>query len=64
MPFIQVTLGKASTEQKKKIIETFTKEAAEIMGFKESDFLVLVSENPAENWGIGGKTLADIKAGK
>ena len=60
MPMIQIDLGSATKEKKKELIETFTKEASRILGFKESDFVMVVRESPLDNWGVGGKQLSEV----
>lgn len=60
MPYIQIETATATKEQKEKLISEVTRVASEILGVDEKSFYVLVKENEADNWGIGGKTLTRI----
>lgn len=64
MPFIEMKTAKATTEQKEKLVEGFTRVASEALGMPASAFYVLIQENEPENWGIGGKTLPKFMADK
>lgn len=57
MPFIQIEAGKMNTEQKEKLMAGFTKVASETLGIDAAHFYVLVKENDADNWGVGGEML-------
>ncbi|WP_297131906.1 4-oxalocrotonate tautomerase DmpI [Terrisporobacter sp.] len=59
MPQIQVEMGPATKEQKKRLIKELTKSASEILGVNESSFYVLIKENSLDNWGVGGKMLSE-----
>lgn len=61
MPYIQMDIASATKEQKKQLIESFTRSASEILGFDESLFYVNIKENNPDNWGIGGVVLSDWK---
>lgn len=64
MPFIQVEAASVTKEQKERLIADITKVASQTLGIDEKVFYVLVKENPADNWGIGGQTLTHILGGK
>lgn len=64
MPYIAMTTAATSAENKKRLIESFTKSASGILGIPEEGFYVTITELPAENWGVGGKTLAELHAKK
>ena len=64
MPFIEMKTAKATTEQKEKLVEGFTKVASETLGMPASAFFVLIEENEPKNWGVGGKTLPQLAAEK
>ncbi len=66
MPVITLELGtgQASEAQKKELIGRLTSEAAGITGIPDAKFTVFIDEYPAENIGVGGKTLKDIKAAR
>ncbi len=60
MPFIQLEGATMRAEQKKRLIESFTKSASEILNMDPSAFYVLIKENPLDNWGVGGKVLSEM----
>ena len=60
MPTITISLNKTSTEKKKQLIETLSKEAAKITEIPVNHFVVYVQEYPNENIGVGGKSLKEI----
>ena len=64
MPFIEMKTAKATTEQKEKLLEGFTRVASETLGMPASAFYVLIEENEPENWGVGGKLLPKFMAKK
>ena len=61
MPNITVQMGPAAEEAKKELIERLTKVSAEITKIPEEKFIVFIDEFPAENIGVGGKTLKEIR---
>lgn len=61
MPVITVEGALMNIEQKRKLAEVLTREAAEIMKAQEGAFIVLLKENSTENIGVGGMLLADKK---
>lgn len=62
MPVISIALQPISTEEKKTLISALTQSAAQATRIPEDKFIVLVNELPADAIGIGGRTLAQIKA--
>ncbi|WP_018248033.1 4-oxalocrotonate tautomerase DmpI [Orenia marismortui] len=62
MPIITMEGPKLTKEQKAKLISEFTKTASEITAIPESSFSILIKENSAENVGVGGKMLSEIKS--
>jgi 4-oxalocrotonate tautomerase len=64
MPVINVTMGTATEEQKKMLVEGLTKEAMNITKLGAEHFTVLINELSPENIGCGGKTLKELRAGK
>lgn len=60
MPFISIEAGKMTKEQKKELIEKFTKTASEVLNISESAFMVMIKENDFDNIGTGGKVLSDL----
>lgn len=70
MPYISIESGKLTAEQKKQLIERLTATASEILcrakrfaysHIPEQFFTVTIKELPDENFGIGGKSIDEIK---
>ncbi|MDE5744690.1 MAG: 4-oxalocrotonate tautomerase family protein [Paramuribaculum sp.] len=61
MPYISIESGKLSAEQKKQLIERLTAAASEITNIPVQFFTVTIKELPDENFGIGGKSIDEIK---
>lgn len=61
MPYISVESGALTPEQKKELIERLTVTASEITHIPEQFFTVTIKEVPDENFGIGGKSIDEIK---
>lgn len=62
MPVITIDMHKTDTEQKKALIKNLTKTAAEITNIPAEKFTILINELDGTNIGIGGLTLAEVKA--
>ena len=58
MPLISIEAVHPTKEQKEKLIAELTK----ILNVDEKFFYVLIKENDLDNWGVGGKTLAQFLA--
>ena len=61
MPYISIESGKLTAEQKKQLIERMTTTASEITHILEQFFTVTIKELADENFGIGGKSIDEIK---
>lgn len=70
MPYISIESGRLTAEQKKQLIERLTATASEILcrakrfaysHIPEQFFTVTIKELPDENFGIGGKSIDEIK---
>lgn len=70
MPYISIESGQLTSEQKKQLIERLTATASEILckakrfaysHIPEQFFTVTIKELPDENFGIGGKSIDEIK---
>lgn len=70
MPYISIESGRLTAEQKRQLIERLTATASEILcrakrfaysHIPEQFFTVTIKELPDENFGIGGKSIDDIK---
>ncbi len=61
MPIITLEVSKLSKEQKKDLVERFTKEASAVTKIPEQAFVVIIKENDPDNIGIGGALLSERK---
>lgn len=61
MPYISIESGTLTAVQKKELIERLTATASEITNIPRQFFMVTIKELPDENFGIGGRSIGDIK---
>ena len=61
MPDIFIESGRLTAEQKKELIERLTAIASEVTHIPEQFFTVAIKELPDENFGIGGRSIDEIK---
>lgn len=70
MPYISIESGRLTGEQKRQLIERLTATASEILckakrfaysHIPKQFFTVTIKELPDENFGIGGKSIEEIK---
>ena len=61
MPYISIESGRLTVEQKKDLIERLTETASEITHIPKQFFTVTIKELPDENFGIGGKSITEVK---
>ena len=61
MPYISIESGALTSGQKKELIERLTVTASEITNIPAQFFTVTIKELPDENFGIGGKSIDEIK---
>lgn len=61
MPYISIESGKLTVEQKKELIGRLTSVASAITHIPEQFFTVTIKELSDENFGIGGKSIDEIK---
>jgi len=47
-----------SKEQKKDLVESFTREAARVTDIPAQAFIILINENDPDNVGVGGELLS------
>lgn len=65
MPIIIVkTIEGATQEQKDILIERMTDLMREVLGKNPETTHIIIEEVAEENWGLRGKTVAKIRAGK
>ena len=62
MPAITIAIDRISGEKKKLLVEGLTRVAAEITEYPAEYFFVYVQEYQAENIGVGGKTLKELRS--
>ena len=65
MPFVAVNMLEGRTsEQKVELIRAITKAMVDTCGAKAENVHISISEFAPDSWGDGGKSQAEIKAGK
>ena len=62
MPTITVAIDPLNEEKKRQLVEKLTNEASGITGYPPEFFFVYIQEHPAENIGVGGKTLKSMRS--
>lgn len=62
MPVISIEMHSTDTETKKALIKNLTKTAVDVTNIPAEKFTVFINELDSANIGIGGLTLAEIKA--
>lgn len=66
MPILNLTMtkedGGASKEQKAALIAGFTKVFTDVIGRGEKTMVVTISELDTNSYGIGGKTVTEIRS--
>lgn len=65
MPLVIVkTVEGATAQEKELLIEKMTAVMKDVLGKNPETTQVIIEELPAENWGLRGKSVASIRAGK
>ena len=65
MPVVTIkTVEGISQEEKSLVIARITDVMREVLGKNPETTHVIIEEVQAENWGLRGKTVANIRAGK
>jgi len=63
MPIINIQMLSGRTAaQKSALIVELSEATQRALGVPEEAIRVLVTEVPAENWGVGSRTMADLRA--
>lgn len=62
MPYITIESGALSDQQKEALIRRLTEISSEIMDIPQEFFMTTIKEVPDKNFGIGGKTIDQVKA--
>ncbi|MCG8639882.1 MAG: 4-oxalocrotonate tautomerase family protein [Desulfobacterales bacterium] len=67
MPILNLTMtreeGGATPGQKAELIKGFTKVFVDVMGRGEKTMVISIQEVETDNYGIGGKTVTEIRKG-
>lgn len=65
MPVLNLTMtkenGGATVEEKKALIEGFTKVFVDVFGRGEKTMVVTINEVETDNYGIGGESVTEIR---
>lgn len=61
MPVIAWEGGKLAKGQKRELVQRLTEAAAEVTGVPAQFHAVIIREQPDENLGVAGETVADLK---
>ncbi len=63
MPFvnIKITKGNVTADQKKELIKGATQLLVDVLGKKPKTTFVVIDEVDTDNWGIGGRSVTDIR---
>lgn len=62
MPVINIEMHSTDTETKQALIKNLTKAAVDVTNIPAEKFIVFINELDSANIGIGGLSLAEIKA--
>ena len=63
MPFVNVKITSGATaEQKEALIEGITELLSRVLEKNPASTHVVIDEAPPENWGVRGKTVAELRA--
>ena len=63
MPFVNVKITTGATaEQKEEIIVQMTRVLVDVLGKNPASTHVVIEEIDADSWGVGGQTVASLRA--
>jgi len=63
MPFVNVKITTGATpEQKEQIIEKMTQVLVDVLNKNPASTYVVIEEINPDSWGVGGKTVAELRA--
>lgn len=64
MPFVNIRITRegATAEQKKQLIEGATQLLTDVLGKNPATTFVIIDEVETDNWGIGGKSVTEVRA--
>ncbi|MEJ2470877.1 MAG: 4-oxalocrotonate tautomerase family protein [Desulfuromonadales bacterium] len=66
MPYVNVKITRegATSEQKATLIKGITDLLVDVLGKNPATTVVVIEEVETDNWGIGGKTVTDLRQAK
>ena len=64
MPIITLEMGPLSTEQKEKLIISFTRDICDVTGMPPEAMVVLIRELSRENMGVAGRQLSAMSGAR
>ena len=64
MPYVNIKITRegATAEQKEQLIAGATQLLVDVLGKNPATTVVVIDEVDTDNWGIGGKTVTDLRA--
>lgn len=68
MPFVNIRItqenGEPTTEQKQQLIEGVTELLAKVLNKNKASTVVIIDEIQTDNYGLGGKSIAEVRQQK
>ena len=69
MPFVNIKITKeegkvVSVEQKKALIDGVSKLLVDVLGKNKASIVVIIDEIDPDNYGLGGKTITQVRKGE
>ena len=63
MPYVNIKITRegATAEQKRQLIEGTTRLLADVLGKNPATTVVVIDEVETDNWGIGGRSVTDLR---
>ena len=61
MPIVQVGMGVMTKEKKKELIERITEVVSDVAQLPKQTITIIIDEKHADNIGVGGVQLSEIK---
>ena len=65
MPYVNIRITRGATkEEKEKLIEGVTDLLVDVLAKNRATTFVVIDEVDTDNWGVGGKSITEIRKGK
>lgn len=68
MPFVNIRItqenGEPTTEQKQQLIEGVTELLAKVLNKNKASTVVIIDEIQTDNYGLGGKSITEVRQQK